>query len=453
LNESEERQDMPQPARITRAINFLRQDIWHVDQSALSRPKAFLLKPARILLLAIQDFVRDRCVLRASALTFYSLLTVVPVAAMAFGFAQGFGLEERLIRQIYLWLPGQTEAVERIIGFARSLLENTQGGVMAGVGILVLFWSALKVLHQIEGALNDIWKVKDRALSRQFTNYITVMIFSPVLIILSSSMNVFIQTQVTDFASQISLLRIASPVIFFLLNLLPYALLWILFILIYMIMPNVRVSFRSAIIGGIISGTLYQLTQTLYIGTQVVVAKYNYIYGSFAALPLFLIWLQLSWMIVLIGAQIVHAHERVATYAMSIDYQNASPAARKKCALQIMQLIIRRFEKGDPPPDTGQIASELHLPRALVEDLLRHLVDIKLVSLVEASDSDDKDAYQPARDIQHISVVDLLEAWDNLGQNPPALSTGSECQSAVSTITKLYDDLRRSPANRLIKDL
>jgi membrane protein len=444
---------MSQPSPLNRVLHFVRQGIWRLDQRALSRPKAVLLKPARILLLALQDFVRDRCALRASALTFYSLLSVVPVAAMAFGFAQGFGLEERLVRQIHLWLPGQTEAVERIIGFARTLLDSTQGGVMAGVGILVLFWSALKVLHQIEGALNDIWKVKDRALSRQFTDYVTVMIFSPVLIILSSSLNVFIRTQVTDFASQLSLLRIASPVIFFLLNLLPYTLLWILFILIYMVMPNVRVSFTSAVIGGIISGTLYQLIQTLYIGTQVVVAKYNYIYGSFAAVPLFLIWLQLSWMIVLIGAQIVHAHERVATYAMSIDYQNASPASRKKCALQMMQLIIRRFEKGDPPPDAAHIATELQLPRALVEDLLRHLVDVKLVSMVEASGPDDADAYQPARDIQRIRVVDLLEAWDNLGQNPLALNMGSKCEPAISTMATLYEDLRRSPANRLIKDL
>ncbi len=443
---------MPEPSFITRALNFLRHDIWRLNQNALPRRKRFLLKPTRILLLAFQDFVRDRCALRASALTFYSLLSVVPMAAMAFGLAKGFGLEERLTRQIYLWLPGQTDAVERIIAFARSLLESTEGGIVAGAGLLVLFWSALKVLRQIEAALNDIWKVQSRAFVRQFTDYVTVMIFSPVLIIVASSLNVFIRTQVTDLTSQLALLRIASPVIFFFLSLLPFALLWVLFILIYLVMPNVQVRFKSAVIAGVIGGTLYQLSQNLYIGTQVVVAKYNAIYGSFAALPLFLIWLQLSWIIVLLGAQIAHAHERVATYAMSIDYENASQASRKQSALQIMQVIIRRFSQGDPPPGAEHIAQQLQLPRALVEDLLQHLVQTRLVSMVEDSGQDPAVAYQPACDIQRISVVAFLEAWDNLGQNPLDV-TEAQCQPAIQTLTALYEDLRRSPANRLIKDL
>ena len=444
---------MPEPSIITRTLNFLRHDIWRLDQDALSRPKAFLLKPTRIILLALQDFVRDKCALRASALTFYSLLSVVPVAAMAFGLAKGFGLEERLAKQIYVWLPGQTAAVERIIAFARALLDSAQGGVVAGVGVLVLFWSALKVLRQIEAALNDIWKVPGRAFLRQFTDYVTLMIFSPVLIIVSSSLNVFIRTQITDLTSSLALLRIASPVIFFFLNLLPFALLSILFILIYLVMPNVRVRLKSAIIAGMISGTLYQSSQSLYIGTQVVVSKYNAIYGSFAALPLFLIWLQVSWMIVLLGAQITHAHERVATYAMSIDYQNASQTSRKQTALQILQVIIRRFEQGDPPSGSEQIALQLQLPRAMVEDLLQHLVESRLVSMVEESGPDSVTAYQPACDIQRITVVAFLEAWDNVGQNPLDLSAGAQCKPAVQTLSALYDELRRSAANRLVKDL
>ncbi len=444
---------MAEPSLVNRALTFMRHDIWRLDQNALSRPKGLLLKPTRILLLALQDFVRDRCALRASALTFYSLLSVVPVAAMAFGLAKGFGLEERLTRQIYLWLPGQTEAVERIIAFARSLLESTEGGVVAGVGVLVLFWSALKVLRQIEAALNDIWKVPERAFMRQFTDYVTVMIFSPVLIIVSSSLNVFIRTQVTDLTSQLALLRIASPVIFFFLSLLPFALLWLLFVLIYLVMPNVQVRLKSAIIAGIIGGSLYHLTQNLYIGTQVVVAQYNAIYGSFAALPLFLVWLQLSWMIVLLGAQIAHAHERVGTYAMSIDYQNASQASRKQSALQIMQMIIHRFEQGDPAPDAEHIAERLQLPRALVEDLLQHLVEARLVSMVEGSGTEPVVAYQPACDIQRITVVSFLEAWDKVGQNPLEVGAGSKCEPATRTLAVLYEELRLSPSNRLIKDI
>ena len=195
----------------TRIIRFLETEIWRLDKSDLPTVRALLLKPMRVLLLTVQGYVRDDCALRASALTFYSLLAVVPVAAMAFGIAKGFGLEQRLEKMFYQQLAGQEVVVDKIITFARSLLANTQGGLIAGIGVVLLFWSAVKVLNHIEGTLNDIWKVQSRSFVRKFTDYLAILVIGPLLVILSSSINLFIMAQVEAITGRLALLKISQP--------------------------------------------------------------------------------------------------------------------------------------------------------------------------------------------------------------------------------------------------
>lgn len=444
---------MPKIQTVTaRTIRFLQTEIWRLSKSDLSGPKALLLKPMRILLLTIQGFVRDNCALRASALTFYSLLSVVPVVAMAFGIAKGFGLDQRLERLLYLRLAGQEEIVHKIVGFARSLLENTKGGVIAGIGVAVLFWSAIKVMIHIEGTLNEIWKVRSRTFIRKFTDYLAIMLISPLLVIISSSVNVYITTQVTAITGKLALLRMASPFIFFVLKLLPYGIVWLLFILIYMVMPNTQVRFKSALIAGIIGGTVFQLGQGFYINAQVLLAKYNAIYGSFAVLPLFLIWLQLSWMIVLFGAQIAFAHQHVGHHAMVLEHHKTSAEFQKQNALRILHLIVGRFAAGDPPPTADEIATNLQLPYAMATQLLSHLTESQMVAVVSTA-SVNGQAFQPARDIQLISVAEVLEAWDKLGDEVLPLTTDAPTESIRRTLKALRQEMQQSSANCLVKDL
>ena len=225
-------------AVVSKIIAFFSSVIWQLDRDNLPRSRSIFLKPARIALLSIKGFINDQCTLRASALTFYSLLSVVPVVAMAFGISKGFGLEQRLEKQLFLRFAGQEEVISKIIDFARALLENTKGGLIAGIGVALLFWSAIKVLSHIEGALNAIWKVRARSSIRKFSDYLAIMLISPLLIIVSSSANVFITTQVKAITGKLALLQAASPVIVLMLKLLPFALLWLLFILIYMVLAE-----------------------------------------------------------------------------------------------------------------------------------------------------------------------------------------------------------------------
>jgi membrane protein len=140
------------------------------------------------------------------------------------------------------------------------------------------------------------------------------MLISPVLVLMSGSATVFITTQVTQITQKVELLGVISPLISFLLKFSPYVLIWALFTILYIIMPNTKVNFKAGLLGGVVAGTLYQIAQWAYISFQISAAKYNAIYGSFAALPLFLMWLQISWWIVLFGAELSFANQNVHTY-------------------------------------------------------------------------------------------------------------------------------------------
>ncbi|MFA5618585.1 MAG: YihY/virulence factor BrkB family protein, partial [Syntrophorhabdaceae bacterium] len=219
-----------------------------------------------MIILSIRGFDEDKCSLRASALTFYSLISIVPVFAMAFGIAKGFGFEKILEAQLRNKLTGQEEVLNNIILFSHSLLENTKGGLIAGIGIIVLFWAVIKVLGHIEDSLNDIWGVKEkRSLARKFSDYLSLMLICPVIIILSSGVTIFITTQITFTIQKISVLSALNPLIRSVLEILPCCLIWGLFTFIYIFMPNTKVRFTSGLLAGIVAGTIFQIVQWGYI--------------------------------------------------------------------------------------------------------------------------------------------------------------------------------------------
>jgi len=289
---------------------FFHTDVWHINIDQLSGFKAFLIRQIRIIILTIKGYSKDQCSLRASALTYLSILSVVPVLAMAFGIAKGFGLESILRKQIMKQFAGQEEIMNYSLEFANNMLDSTQGGMIAGVGMIFLFYIVMRLLNNIEESMNDIWEVKKaRSHLRKFSDYLAIMLIAPLLIIMASSLNVFIISQIKTVTQSVTFFHYLSPFIQKLVQLIPYTLVWILLTIIYMIMPNTSVNFKSAFIAGILAGTTFQLTQWAYMNFQIGVSRYNSIYGSFAALPLFLIWMQISWTIILIGSEFAFFHQ------------------------------------------------------------------------------------------------------------------------------------------------
>ena len=438
---------------ISQFFSFIRVDIWRIRLADLPFGKSFLIRQLRIIILAIRGYDEDRCMLRASSLTFYTLLSIVPVAAMFFGIAKGFGFEKRLESELFAKFHGQEEVLNQIISFSHSLLEQTQGGIIAGIGLLVLFWSVLKVLGHIEMALNDIWEIKEhRSWGRKFSDYLSIMLISPILILMSSSVTVFITTQVENITQRVALLGVFSPFITFLLNLMPYVLIWILFTILFIVMPNTKVNFKAGLVGGVVAGTLYQIAQWAYISFQVGVAKYNAIYGSFAALPLFLMWLQISWWILLFGAELSFANQNVDTYEYEPDCLNISPGFKKLLTLQVAHRLIKNFLNGEKPLTYSRISNGLDMPVRLVHNIIFDLVQAGLVSEIRTK-ADKEYAYQPARDINQLTIKYILEALDQNGTDTIPVAKTEEYRSLSEALKNFSKAMEKSPANKLLKDI
>jgi len=434
-------------------ITFLTTDVWRIRLSDLSRSKSFLIKQLRVILLSLRGFDEDKCQLRASALTFYSLLSIVPVVAMAFGVAKGFGFEKMLEKQLLEKMPGQEEVLTQVVGFANSMLENTKGGLVAGIGIAILFWTVIKVLGNIEKSFNDIWGIKKpRQLSRRFSDYLSIMMICPILVIVSSSATVFISTQIVAITQKVELLGFLSPLIFMAIKLLPYGMIWVLFTFIYIFMPNGKVNFKAGLLGGIVAGTIYQLAQWGYINFQVGVAKYNAIYGSFAALPLFLVWLQLSWLIVLFGAEISFADQNVDLYEFEPDCLKVQYRFKKLLSLRISNLLAKRFSQGEKPLTATDISHQVEMPIRLTRQILYDLVEANVLTEVK-TDKEKQIAYQLACDSQIIDLNFVINAIESRGVDNIPVAKTKELEVLSKSLSDFEELIARSGSNKLLKDI
>ena len=438
---------------ISKASAFVKDDIWRIQERNLTRSKAFLIRQLRILILSLRGVVEDKCQLRASALTVYSLLSIVPVFAMLFGIAKGFGFEKALEKELMTRLEGQEEVLSRVINFSNALLEDTKGGVMAGIGIVLLFWAIIKVLGHIEYSFNDLWGVKKgRSLGKKVTDYLSIMLIGPVLFITSSTITVLISGQVEVVIQKISILGVVAPAIFFVLKLLPYCAIWILFTFMYIFMPNTKVNFKSGALAGFVAGAMFQIFQLIYISLQIGVARYNAIYGSFAALPLFLIWLQLSWLIVLFGAEISFAHQNVRTFEFEPDSLRVSSAFKRLLTLRIVHLLVKNFSDLEKSWNETQISQELEIPIRLVRLILYELVGSGVVSEIKV-DEDKAVAYQPAHNTDIMTIKYITDTLDGHGSDNIPVSKSKEFEKLSECLRSFSDLIERSPANMRLKDI
>jgi membrane protein len=432
---------------------FAKEEIWKPQQESRPKPYLFLIRLIRIVILAVKGFLENRVSLRASALTFYTLLSVVPIAAMAFGVAQGFGFESTMEQVIIDNFKGQEEVLNWIIDMSYNVLEDVEGGLLAGIGLAILLWSVMQVLTNIENSFNAIWQVKKpRTFFRKFSDYLAIMLIGPFLIILSSSVMVYISTQLNTISEEVEMLSVISPVVQSLVRLIPYALIWLLFTIVYIVMPNTRVNFKSALIAGIIAGTIFQLTQWAYIHFQVGVSKYSTLYGTFAALPLFLAWLQISWLIVLLGAEISYAYQNVDNYEFEAEALHISYHNKRLLTLIICHEIVKNFEKGEEPKTSAEISQDLSIPMRLVREIMFDLTEAHILNETIKPSPREK-GYQPAIDIGRITVQYVNEKLDSFGSDQFIVKESEEFEKINLLYNDLYLSLHSAPQNKLLKDI
>jgi membrane protein len=434
-------------------VDFVKTDIWRMRLKDHSRGKSFVIRFVRIIVLAVRGFNENKCRFRASALTFYSLLSLVPIIALMFGIAKGFGLQNQVEQQLLAKMQGQQEVVTKIIDFSNAMLANTSGGLIAGIGVAFLFWAIISVLSNIENSFNDIWGViKPRSFGRKFGDYISMILVCPILLAISGSVTIFVSSEVKLLTEKIPLLQNVGPAFWMPLKLLPYVTIWVVFTFIFIFMPNTKVRFKSALIGGIVAGTIFQIVQWIYINFQIGAARYGAIYGSFAALPLFLMWLQISWFVILFGAEVSFAHQNVETYEFEPDCLSASRSFKTLLSLFIVQRIVKKFRDGEKPADAPVLSHELEIPVRLVRQILYELSESEVLS--EVRNSKEKEfAYQPAIDVDKITVKFVIDRLEMHGTASIPVAKSGEFDKLSDCLKQFGAVIEKSPANILLKNL
>jgi len=438
--------------KFSQVKHFVTDEVWSVRLDDYPKNLATLLKYLRVILVSLRRFGEDKVQLRASALTYYTLLATVPILAMGFAIAKGFGYDKEMEQKLVDNFKGGEEVLTWLIDFAHSALDTAKGGIIAGVGLVILFWSVMNMLGNIEDSFNDIWKVKHkRSYVRKFTNYLSFMLIAPVFIILAGSGNMYMASKLSSIASSIEIVNL-SPFVIFLMKLFPYVMVWLLFTLLYIIMPNTRVKIVPALIAGILAGTAFQITQWVYIDMQMFMTRINAIYGSFAALPLLLIVIRLSWLIVLFGAELSFAQQNIDMYELENESRQISTYACRAYNILILECIVRRFVNGEIPLTTQELSTHMKLPIRLVRMVTTNLLSANLISEV-CTANDKVYAYAPAKDVKQFTIKHVVESLDKSGNNSILDSSADKLKKVLHIQENFLQAMEEAPDNILIQDL
>lgn len=433
-----------------RISHFLTHSLWRVRLDKLEKKQSFFIRQLRIFSLAINGFNEDKCLLKATALTYYTLFSIVPIIALAFAIAKGFGFEQSLQQDLLLKFQDQKDILTQAFVYADKMLANTQGGLIAGVGIVLLLWSIIKLLSSIEDSFNEIWEIKrDRTWTRKITDYLSIMLIGPIFIILSGGLTVWLKTGLDTVASNV---EIISPVTVVFLKLFAFGLMWSMFIFLYMALPNTKVTLKGAAMGSLIAAILFELLQWAYVSSQIGVASYNKIYGSFAALPLFLIWIQYSWFVVLFGAELTFAHQNVDHYELESDITNISDRYKRVIALLIANMVVKNFNEGKPALTSVEIASKLDLPLRLARVIINEFIETGVFNEVKMA-ADKEIGYQPGITDSKLTVKFIIDKLDEKGVNELPIDDSKELATVNRLMKDMDDVLNTSKGNTLVKDL
>lgn len=356
--------------------------------------------------LSVRSFLNGELQVRAAALTYQTILAVVPMLALVFAIGRGFGFQNLLETQLFHNFPAQREAMSTVFSFVDSYLAQSSEGIFVGVGILFLLWTLISLLSGVEDVFNTIWGLKQgRSLWRKITDYTAIFLILPVLMICASGIMVFMSTTLNALLPS----GVLSPLVKVMLDFTSVVLVWLFFAGTYMLVPNTKVKFKNAFIAGIMAGSAYMILQWLFVTGQIYVTRYNAIYGSFAFLPLLLLWLQLVWTITLAGAVVCFSSQNIFEFSFNSEIQKISNNYKWRVMLAVMTIAVRRFVDGQPPVTPHQIAVNYGLPITLVNDAAAKLAQAGLLNRIVVDNPDNEPAIAPAVEPEKVSVGLVLE--------------------------------------------
>ena len=454
--------------RLKRLIDYATHDIWMADTVGVGRLRAMGLAASRVLVLTIRGFHQHRVMVQGAALTYYTVLSIVPVLAVSFALARGMGFYDRFKGQVlepfldarFGTAPESTGADESLAGgslrqaldLVLSKVDEAQGLAIGVFGFAILMYTAIKLLSAVERSLNEIWGLRrGRSWTRRFTDYIAIVVVTPVLLLLGTAAVTYLRTQTlllkplwgdggVDVSVPIRVLLQGAPLASF----------WLGLTFAYVALPNTRVRLRSALIGALAAALLWLVSQHLYVGLQVGIARYNEIYAGMASLPIFLFWVFFSWVIFLIGAELTYAHQSVPVYTSIARMGKVDHAFRESLALRLCGRITHAFLEGRGPTPATLLASQLEVAPRAVNEVLEVLEERGLLA---ATTHGSEELYLPARDPETITVFDVLEALKVEGDSQSIQPLGHMDERIDRILVGLAAEARNSLHNYTLREL
>lgn len=428
--------------KIRRLIDFISHDIWQYSESK-GELLNFIIGEIKVFLVTFTNYGRHQIAVRSAALTFYTIMSIVPIMAMILGISKGFGIDSKVVTYLQSSFGQYQTIFDQISIFANSFLENSKVGVFAGISVIVLIWAVLMVFYNIEESFNHIWEIKKtRAISRRISDYIAIVIMVPILYTLYNSVIDYVDSGLIKIMSDNSFLLFLYKST---LTLISYAIVWVIFALVYMVLPNTRVRFKAAFHAGVLAGTGYMVFKALYFYFQTSVSNYSVIYGSFAALPLFMLWLSICWQIVLFGAELSFAYQNLARYEYERAASTFSHNFRRKLMVLVVHTLTLNFVNHASPMSTEEIAQKLNLPLAAVRDIMYELIKASVVYSVDdlsVGKNSKTSFYTIGVDVSTLTIGTLIDMVDN---------NGTQLIDGISDIDKI--DKEFTNRGKLIKDL
>jgi membrane protein len=419
-------------------IQFVRYDMWRMTATDFdSRAKRLGYSIIRTIVLVARGFTSKNLNDTAKSLTYSLIFAIVPILAMIVAVAKGFGVVDVIQAQLNKSFLGETNMVPTIMEMVERYLDTAQGGVFIGVGLLILLWAVYSFFQSVETVFNRIWNVKkSRSILRQVTTYIAIVVMIPVLIVCSAGINIFVHSTVESTIHIESLHHIfqTSGAQF-----LQFVMCWLLFTIMYIAIPNTKVKFMSALIPGVIMGTLFQLLQMLSVYLIAMLSRTSIVYGAFATIPILMTWLQYTSLLILIGAEMSYAIQNNEEFEYEQDLNRMSRRYKDFIMLYLLAVIIKRFEDDEAPLSAHELAIRDHLPIRVVNQLLGRMVETGILREVYTEENNEERRYQPALDTHKISVGMVTGRIDAQGSEQFLQTPSKQMQTFWKRYIKLKD--------------
>lgn len=423
---------------------YLWSDVWSDTRDN------WYIKLIKTLNLTVKSFLNANLQSQAAALTYHTILALVPALAILFAIGRGFGFHNLLETQLFNYIPAQKETLDTVVGFVDAYLAQSSQGLFVGIGIALLLWTMISLMSNIEGAFNSIWGIKQgRSIWRKITDYTAMLLILPVLMICSSGLSLFM----TSTLQNLFAFDFMSPVISILLKCASYIFTWLFFAAMFMLIPNTKVKFKNALIAGVFTGTGFLILQWIFVSGQMYVSKYNAIYGSFSFLPLLLIWLQFTWVIILSGIAICYSSQSIYRFNFSDKINIISKDYRSKITLAMMAIIVRHFDNGNKAITLDDFTNKYDFPPRIAIEIIEELVEAQLVSKTILIDKDEEIGLQPAVDINKLSIAYVLNRLDNHGASGFVPNFDSNFSEISKSLDNIESVITNNAGSTLIKDI